>query len=356
MGVRKIQHTRSGSFFITLPKAWVTDQEIGKGEELIITFDEDGALKINTLKTQKRYYSEFIVQIEDYTEENSLERCIKSSYIQGSDIISIISKNTIVVERKNIIEKATSNLIGTEVSEEFSNKITIRVLVDPVRFPLHILIRRIYTLVHSMHVDAIKSFTENDEVLAKDVINREKQVAKLYFLMLRQLNLSLSNRLNFEEICTSELKIDCVFGIVLARDLGKMAHYAVVIANQVIRLKDKKITSELKEHLKKMSSFVVTMQQNAILAFFKENFMRANRVINSITEVIAYDLKTEQEVLKKVDDVGMTIGLITISRNLRNIANSAVDVSEDLQVKHRPKTTIKRELGAEQPVDPLELI
>ena len=358
LGVRKIQNTRSGSFFITLPKAWVTEHELGKdkGRELMVSFDEDGDLKISPLRGQKKYYVEFIIQIEDYTEENSLERCIESSYIQGSDVISILSKHTIAVEKKNVIEKATSSLIGTEISEEFSNKITIRVLVDLVRFPLHILIRRIFTLVHSMHVDAINSFTENDDVLAKDVINRAKQVDKLYYLMLRQLNLSLSNRLNFEEICTSEMKIDCVLGIVLARDLSKMAHYAVEIAKQTIKLKDKNIILELKEHLKKMSSFVITMQQNAILAFFKSNFMRANRVINSISEVVTYDLKTENEVLKKVDDVGITIGLITISRNLRNIANSAVDVSEDLQVKHRPKTTRKIDVGAEKPVDPLELI
>ena len=246
MEVRKIQTTASGSFFLTLPKPWVTDRDILKGEKIVISIEEDGALRINPLKLQKKYYNEFVIQIEDYPEENSLERCINSSYIQGSDVITILSKSTIVVEKKNLIASATSNLIGTEVSEEFSNKITIRILVDPIRFPLHNLIKRIYTLVSSMHVDAIKSFGENDEMLAKDVINRAKQVNKLYFLMLRQLNLSLSNRLNFEEICTSNIKLDCVLGIILARDLSKMAHYAREIANQSLKLIAKEILEEIR--------------------------------------------------------------------------------------------------------------
>ena len=101
MCIRKLQSTRSGSFFITLPKAWVLDKELEKGWELTVSFDEDGDLKVSPLGSQKKYYSEFIIQIEDYPEEHSLERSIQSYYIQGSDVISILSKKTITLE-KNI--------------------------------------------------------------------------------------------------------------------------------------------------------------------------------------------------------------------------------------------------------------
>ncbi|NVM28818.1 MAG: hypothetical protein HWN65_08240 [Candidatus Helarchaeota archaeon] len=356
MEVRKIQNTASGSFFITLPKSWVIDLEIGKGEKFKISREEDGSLRLNPLKNQAKYYSEFVVEIEDYPEANSLDRCINSCYIQGSDVITISSKKTITMDKKDIIKKTTSNLIGTEISEEFSDKITIRILIDPIKFPLHDLIKRIYTLISSMHLDAMKSFQERDEILARDVINREMQVDKLFFLMLRQLNLSLSNRLNIADICTSTIKIDCVLGIVLARDLSKMAHYAVEIAQQSMKLKGKKINPELKEHLISMSRFIIKMQQNAILAFFKNEFMRANGVINAIHKVFEFHLQTETEVLKNITDSSLIISLITLSRNLKNIARCAVDVSEDLQVKHRPKTTFKRKIASEKLLEPLELM
>ncbi|MHA1130435.1 MAG: PhoU domain-containing protein [Candidatus Helarchaeota archaeon] len=310
---------------------------------------------MSPLTEQKKYYYEFVIRPEDYQDYFSLERCIQSSYIQGADVIIIESLNTIAMKNKELIEKTTSNLIGTEISEKFAKKITIRILVDPLRFPLHSLIKRIYTLVASMHVDAIKSFKMADGVLAKDVINRARQVDKLYFLMLRQLNLSLSNRLNFEEICTSTMKLDCILGIILARDLSKMAHYTVEIADESLKLKTKEIPLELKDHLNKMSRFVIRMQQNAILAFFKNNFWRANEVINSFGKVIDFDHKTENEVLKTLQDVNTIIGLITISRNLRNIATAAVEVSEDIQVKHRPKETYKKETS-EELIGPLDLM
>ena len=342
MEIRKIQNTASGSYFVTLPKSWIKDMEIIKGEDLSITQDEEGSLKIKPFRKEENHHYEFIVSIQDYPEENALERCIKSCYVQGSDIIRILSKTTISMENKKKIKDTTVNLIGTEVSEEFANNITIRILVDPVKFPLHNLIKRIYTLVYSMHVDAIKAFQNKDIILAQDVINREKEVDKLFFLMVRQLNLSLVNRVDFKAICDSEMKIDCILGLVLARDLSKMAHYASEIANGSIKLVDKVINVSLKDHLIEMSRFVLKMQQNSILAFFKNDFNRANTVLNNYYQVIEFDHKTENDVLNNINDISIIVGLTTISKNLRSIAGCAFAVSEDLQAKHRPKTVVSK--------------
>ena len=139
---RKIQTTKSGSYFITLPKAWVKKRELmplddsHKNKELILTENEDGNLIISIPGTQKLSYNEVTIPIEEYEEENSLERCINSSYVQGSDIIIIISKNTIASDKKRLVKAMVIGLIGSEISEEFSNRIIIRILVDPIRFPL----------------------------------------------------------------------------------------------------------------------------------------------------------------------------------------------------------------------------
>jgi len=340
---RRIQRTLSGSFFVTLNKGWIDKHHLEKQKEVILTEDENENLVIKPFSSQRNFEVEFILPIEEYLEENSLERCINSSYIQGSDIITITSNNIIALDRKRVVKDCVSYLIGTEISEDLSNKITIRILVDPVKFPLVSLIDRIYKLVNSMHMDAIKAFQESDQMLAEDVISREREVDKLFYLMLRQLNLSLTNRLNFADICRSDMKIDCVLGIVLARDLSKMAHYAVEIAKEVLKLINKEIGKDLKDHILKMSIFTRKMQANAILAFFKNDFMRANAVLNEIQKVVEFDHQTENAVFQQINDIGLIISLISISRDIRNIANSAVAVAQDLQAKYRPKDTYLRE-------------
>ncbi len=357
MEIRKIQNTASGSFFITLPKDWVQDTKVIKGEEIIVSRNEDGSLRLAPLRTQNKYYNEFILDAEEYPDDNSLERCINSCYIQGSDVIMVQSEHTISMEKKDLIKRCTYGLIGTEISDEFSNKITIRVLVDPVKFPLADLIKRIYTLVSSMHLDAMRSFQEKDVILANDVIIREKEVDKLYFLMLRQLNLSLDNKLNLDDLCTSAMKIDCVLGIILARDLSKMAHYAVEIAEQVVKLKDKEILPKIKDHLINMSRFIIRMQQNAILSFFKNDFLRANKILNKIHKVVEFDMETKNAVLvNEIEDINVIISLITVSRNLRNIASCAVAVAQDLQAKYRPKIIHKKEMNIEDILEPVDLL
>jgi phosphate uptake regulator len=139
------------------------------------------------------------------------------------------------------------------------------------------------------------------------------------------------------------MKIDCVLGIVLARDLSKMAHYAVEIAKEVLKLINKEIGKDLKDHILKMSIFTRKMQANAILAFFKNDFMRANAVLNEIQKVVEFDHQTENAVFQQINDIGLIISLISISRDIRNIANSAVAVAQDLQAKYRPKDTYLRE-------------
>jgi len=340
---RRIQKTLSGSYFVTLNKGWIDKHNLEKQKEVILTEDENENLVLKPLSKQGTLEVEFVLPIEEYREENSLERCINSSYIQGADIITIISNGIIALDRKRVVKECVSNLIGTEISEDLSDRLTIRILVDPIKFPLASLIDRIYKLVNSMHIDSIKAFLESDQMLAEDVISRERDVDKLFYLMLRQLNLSLTNRLNFADICHSDIKIDCVLGIVLARDLSKKGHYAVEIAKEVPKLVNKDISKELKDHILEMSIFTRKMAANAILSFFKNDFMRANEVLNQIQKVVEFDHQTENVVFQEIKDIGLIISLISISRNIRNIANSAVAVAQDLQAKYRPKDTRLRE-------------
>ncbi len=356
METRKIQTTASGSFFLTLPKSWVNEMSINRGDELVINQDNYGNLYIRPMKNFNNNELKFVLKTEDFIEPNSLERMINSAYIQGTDITTIVSEDTITPQRKKLLKEATTNLIGAEISEEFANEVTIRVLVDPVKFPLNSLIKRIFTLVASMHNDAMKSFFNKDEALAVDVINREHEVDKLFRLMLRQLNLTLTGRVSPDEICTANEKIDCVIGLIMSRDLSKKAHSSVEIAKQAINLKDYDINAQLRQKFANMSKFILKMQQNAILAFFKNDFIRANDVINSLSEVREIESQIATEILKNHKDINIILGLLGISKSLKNIAKAAASVAGDLQAKHNPMVQFTKSIPSKDIIDPLDII
>ena len=130
MESRKIQKSASGSFFVTLPKSWVKESGLKHGDRIELSVEENRLCLFSPNKTDNQS-TEVKLNLELYSEPSLLERQIVSCYVRGYDIINISSKKIITHEWKDLIKKTIINLTGTEISEDFSDRVSIRTLVDP---------------------------------------------------------------------------------------------------------------------------------------------------------------------------------------------------------------------------------
>lgn len=331
MELRKIQTSASGSYFITLPKPWIQKAGLKRGDKLELDMDKD-SLCLFIPKRSDSPGSEVNLNLEDYTEPSLLERQIVSCYVQGYDIFNITSKKIITREWKRHIKSIVINLIGTEISEEFSDRISIRTLVDPSKFPIKDLMKRICVLVSSMHEDAIHALRDNNPELALDVIDRISDVDKLYRLLLRQLMISIENKAVAEAIGIKKIR-DCIIGTVAGGNLNKMAYYAGDMAIQVANLNEENIDNVSLGALINLSGVAIEMQRKATRSFFKNDFMLASSVIDRMDWVREFDRDVTEKILKKGMDAKTTMALTTISRDIRRIASYAVGIAETAQVK-----------------------
>lgn len=325
----------SGSFFFTLPKSWIEKSGIKKGDRIDISVDEEGSLRLFSEKRVDGTTIEYTLDLGEHVEPTLLERRIENCYIQGCDVANIVSKKTITHEWKRMIKKFVADLIGTEISEEFSNRITIRALVDPVKFPMNELMKRVCVLIRSMHEDAIRAFRDNDPVLALDVIDREKEVDKLYMLMLRQLMLAIDNRDIAKAIGVVSVK-ECLIGLIAARDLSRMSFYTTDIATRVASLNGEKLDRVTIGSLINLSGVAIEMQEKAVRAFFTSDFVLANSVIDRMDWVHEFDRDITEKILKGEEDTKTVMALTTISRDIRRIASCAAAIGEDTQIKVFP--------------------
>jgi phosphate uptake regulator len=342
METRKIQKSASGTFLITLPKDWVVNTKLDEKGSVEISREEDGSLKLLSPVSAQNIPIEYTLKLDDFLDVASLERYIRTCYIRGCDIVHIISGKVIAPNWKGLIKSLTINLVGTEISEEYSNRITIRTLVDPSKFPMDTLMQRIYILVSSMHHDAVEAFKKSDKELAGDVIMREKEVEKLYRLALRQLFLAIGNKEICKGVCTRNVW-DCVTGVIAARDLDRVAFYSADIAKQVVSLGDEEIDREIKSMLLDMSKIAYDMGENATQAFFKNDFMLADTVMNTIDKIRGMDVNTRMKIMGSGINPRIATALTTISRNIMRIASYAVAVAEDTHAKYILGTEIKLE-------------
>ncbi|MDY6965405.1 MAG: phosphate uptake regulator PhoU [Halobacteriota archaeon] len=331
MESRKIQMSASGSYFITLPKSWVQDAGLNSGDRIELNADEN-SLSIFSPKRSDNLNTEVNLNLEAYNEPTLLERQIVSCYMRGSDVINITSKNIITQEWKRLIKNVIINLTGTEISEEFSDRISIRTLVDPSKFPIKDLLKRICVLVSSMHEDAIHALRDNNPELALDVINRFSDVDKLYRLLLRQVMLSMEDKEIAESIGIKQMR-DCVIGAVAGRDLSKMAYYASDMATQIANINEENINDILLGALLNHSSVAIEMQHKATRSFFNNDFALANSVIDRMDWVREFDRDITEKIMDRGMDTKVAMALTTISRDIKRIASYAAGIAQTAQVK-----------------------
>ncbi|MDY6865661.1 MAG: phosphate uptake regulator PhoU [Halobacteriota archaeon] len=331
MESRKIQTSASGSYFITLPKSWVQKSGLNHGDRVELSMDAN-SLSIFPPNKSNIQSTEVSLNLEDYNEPLLFERQIVSCYIRGYDIININSKKIITQEWKRLIKNFIIHLTGTEISEEFSDRIAIRTLVDPSKFPIKELLKRICVIISSMHEDAIIALKDGNQELALDVINRFSDADKLYRLLLRQLMLSIEDKAIAESIGIKDIK-DCVVGAIAGRDLNKMAFYVRDMAIQINYLKDEKIDESLLGALINLSNVAIEMQREATKSFFKNDFVRANKVIDRVDWVQEFDMDVTEKIMKKNMDTKIAIILTNIIRDIKRVATYAVGIAQTAQVK-----------------------
>ncbi len=330
-GSRKIQMSASGSYYITLPRAWVDRNKVKKGDIIdLVCNGED--LHLLPPKNAPRNDLEKDLDLKRYSNHSLLSRGISHCYIQGYDIINIVSDEPIPREHKDWIKNvALTKLIGTGITEESSDRIRIMVLIDPMKFPINDLMKRMFNLVHSMHRDAVKSLENRDFDLADDVIGRIEEVNKLYRLMLRQLMIAIELKATDCSICIS--RKEAFTSAIAARDISRMAFYAVDVATQMKALGDEKVSKAIIKDLVKLSDMGMDMQLKAIDAFFKNDFRLANSVIEELDNVRDLDYEIIEKINVSDASPKVSTALTLISRGIRRIASYAVAIADDTQTK-----------------------
>ncbi|MEM4733582.1 MAG: phosphate uptake regulator PhoU [Candidatus Bathyarchaeia archaeon] len=198
--LRKVQVTRTGTFFVCLPRSWAEQHGLRKGALVALNKTSEGKLLIDA-----KYDSEPLPKVVNLNVGPYLAREIISRYLLGFDVITIQAKTSIDFEVRNVVKATASSLIGLEIIEESYSQIVLQCLLEPSGFPPEKILRRNYAIVGGMSRDAAASFINGDLQLAKSVIARDDESNRLYFLLVRILRTilqapSLSEKLGISPI------------------------------------------------------------------------------------------------------------------------------------------------------------
>jgi phosphate uptake regulator len=258
MDYRRIQLTGESTYIVSLPKKWVTKNNLNKGDTLSLI--ETGDEIILRAKEEKETETEIELGKKNL---DLITRTLITKYIQGYDTVVIKSKGYITPEIRKGLKDISSLLIGMEEFGETSNEITFRMLMREKGNVEDTVLR-----MHRMSLSSLEELLKNispgeyNENILKDIVRRDSDIDKFYFLVLRQLS-SLGS-------------YDAIMWIQVAKSIERISDHVENIASHM--LAGGKVKEEhMKEHEK-----LIEMYSDVRLALVNRSAKKADEILGQV--------------------------------------------------------------------------
>ncbi len=199
---RKILRIGSGSLAVTLPKNWVKLMNLSEKDNVEVE-EFSSSLIIRPEKTKEEEKTAYVKTCGD---SSFLRRIILDKYLGGHQTMIVTGKQRISLEERNAIDKVVKSVIGLEVVEETADKIVIKDLSNPSVLPLENGLKRMRLLVSGMLRDLILALETKNFDLFKQLLIRDRDVDRLYFLIVKQIRSVLSNPTYTDKLGVTLLK------------------------------------------------------------------------------------------------------------------------------------------------------
>jgi phosphate uptake regulator len=287
---RKVQVTGGSTFTVSIPKNWARENDVDAGDEVAFYPDRDSLLLLPVGDEER---TEGNLDVTGLDGEN-LTRAVMTMYVSGFDVLAL-EADRITSEQRRAIRQATQSLVGLEVLEETGDSVVIQDLLDSSELSVHNAVRRMRLIATSMLDDAVRALTENDADLAEDVIERDDDVDRLYFVVSRIFRSTLRSPKAARQVGVSrETAFDYHAS---GRQLERIADHAAKIAQVSLQLGE--VDPEVSEAIEALHGDAADIIETAMDALFEEDNDAATDLANEARQnVLAVD-----EHARAIDDL-----------------------------------------------------
>ena len=300
---------------ISLPKKWAKSLGIRKGSTLAIEFGREGTLIIYPFRKERG--PKYVEIKYPLSSPRRLFDEMVAAYLSGYEVIKLKGSRRIDYRDREIIKDVARRLIGLEIVEEDSTSIAIQFLIETTSLKPKRLFTRMHVITKGMYSDAITSIIEEDHELSKVVVERDDEVDRLYFLLVRLLrSVALDPSLGVE---VGLSPIDCLDYRVASGILENIGDISV----QLAKLQNWGVKN--KEILRRIARELGFMQEKAVNSFLEKSRKEAEKVFELFERV--NDAITDSE---------GTNGGFELHELLRDVAKGSIDIA-DLVVSAYPR-------------------
>jgi phosphate uptake regulator len=295
METRKVQLTGGSTYTVSLPKEWATENGVESGS-IVEFYAEDDLLLVSPQHGDD--HVEGTLDVTGLENRHELTRAVMTMYVSGFDIIRLEAAR-ITAEQRRIIRDATQGLVGLEMIEETADRVVLQDLLDSSELSVLNAITRMRLVSLTMLSDAVEALIEDDNDLAADVIQRDDDVDRLWYMVSRVFRTVLRNPTAANEIgFPRETVFDYQSS---ARQLERIADHATKIASLSQEIGE--ITGETADLLDQLETEAIAVPETAMDALLADDNDEAVELANEARSRIPEVDETAREVDGKVREL-----------------------------------------------------
>src|SRR3972149_978680 len=180
---RKVQKLGYSSLGVSLPKEWAVSNGVRQGALVSISIEDDGRLRVRVGPFEESLVpTEATIDADQWAGAEALTRMITGNYIVGCNTIRVRSREEISPSQLQEIHEAVRGLTGLTIVNQGPKVVTIENFVEPTRFPIDGLLRRLHYLTSRMENLALGVLAGASSGNIEEVIRMESEVDRLYWL------------------------------------------------------------------------------------------------------------------------------------------------------------------------------
>ncbi|MGE0793047.1 MAG: AbrB/MazE/SpoVT family DNA-binding domain-containing protein [Candidatus Woesearchaeota archaeon] len=289
MEIRKIIQFGGNSFVISLPKKWVENNNLSKGDAVYIDTENDELIIKSGLKQEKSKKIEIEIKLDSKTKEKSVKRKLFHAYVNGATKIVFYSED--INKFSEMINFAAEKYIALEIVEQTNNKIVAKTYVNTDDVKLDNFVRRIDNTIRSMIIDLESCFKDegkNIKEISSTINQREESIDKIKRLVYRVIKERLNNP-SLQKFETPLKLLKYWDAVKILEKISNLIRFMTTLISDDRKLNgDKKLNGELKNSCKEISN-LKNIFNEIMNCFYKEDFEKSDKISSTI-EILRKEL------------------------------------------------------------------
>jgi phosphate uptake regulator len=323
---RRIQKVGYNSLAVSIPKDYAKEMNLKKGDSLLIREDSDGTLRLIPT-TKSKGASKATLRVDQVGSGEMLNRLIVGAYALGYDTIEVVGKEPLDHVTAAGVLTTIKRLRGMEVVDSDELHVVAQSFIDPTKFPVDSLIKRLQMLVSRSLERVTESLDLRQTGGLNEVSRTQEEVDELYWLILRQLLVALNRRELASEIGI-ESPLHASGDRVSAKTLDEIGGIIEDIAEELMRLRglgtktDPEVTANVRKLAAKAGEAFNTTVESLLTPDIK--------LIGKSLELVEATMRLEREVTEELlpaGEFGYARVLVSYFGQVARYCNIIIEIS-----------------------------